>query len=70
MVIARVREMGVRKFKPIGQAQKFLSAHAAVYSLFNWFGLNIIVILGSVRLHSGVGQWLEFDPKTFRVQES
>ena len=31
----RVRERGMRKFKSIGQAQKFLSAHAAVYNLFN-----------------------------------
>ena len=27
--------MGMRKFKSVGQAQKFLSAHAAVYNLFN-----------------------------------
>jgi putative transposase len=31
----RVRERGMRKFKSIGQAQKFLTAHAAVYNLFN-----------------------------------
>jgi putative transposase len=31
----RVRERGMRKFKSVGQAQKFLSAHAAVYNLFN-----------------------------------
>ena len=31
----RVRERGMRKFKPIQQAQRFLGAHAAVYNLFN-----------------------------------
>jgi putative transposase len=32
---ARVRERGMRRFKSISQAQRFLSAHAAVYNLFN-----------------------------------
>ena len=31
----RVRERGMRKFKSIKQAQRFLNAHAAVYNLFN-----------------------------------
>ncbi len=31
----RVRERGMRKFKSIKQAQRFLSAHAEVYNLFN-----------------------------------
>jgi len=31
----RVREWGMRKFKSMEQAQRFLSAHAAVYNLFN-----------------------------------
>ena len=31
----RVRERGMRKFKSMRQAQRFLSAHAAVYNLFN-----------------------------------
>jgi putative transposase len=31
----RVRERGMRRFKSISQAQKFLSVHAAVYNLFN-----------------------------------
>jgi putative transposase len=31
----RVRERVMRKFKSVGQAQKFLGAHAAVYNLFN-----------------------------------
>jgi len=32
---ARVRERGMRRFSSPGQSQRFLSAHAAVYSLFN-----------------------------------
>ena len=31
----RVRERGMRKFKPVRQAQRFLGAHAAVSNLFN-----------------------------------
>lgn len=31
----RVRERGMRKFKSIHQAQRFLDTHAAVYNLFN-----------------------------------
>ncbi len=31
----RVKERGMRKFKSITQAQRFLSAHAEVYNLFN-----------------------------------
>jgi putative transposase len=31
----RVRERGMRKFKSMHQAQRFLGAHAAVYNLFN-----------------------------------
>jgi putative transposase len=31
----RVRERGMRRFKSIAQAQKFLTAQAAVYNLFN-----------------------------------
>ena len=31
----RVRERGMRRFKSVGQAQRFLGAHAAVYNLFN-----------------------------------
>lgn len=31
----RVRERGVRKFKSMEQAQRFLGAHAAVHNLFN-----------------------------------
>ena len=31
----RVRERGMRKFKSVEQAQRFLSTHAAVYNLFS-----------------------------------
>jgi|TARA_Y100000031_G_scaffold24667_1_gene26424 putative transposase len=31
----RVRERGMRRFKSMNQAQRFLNAHAAVYNLFN-----------------------------------
>ena len=31
----RVRERGMRRFKSLGQAQRFLNIHAAVYNLFN-----------------------------------
>ena len=31
----RVRERGIRKFKSVKQAQRFLNVHAAVYNLFN-----------------------------------
>ena len=31
----RIRERGMRKFKSVGQAQRFLGAHAAVSNLFN-----------------------------------
>ena len=31
----RVRERGMRKFESVKQGQRFLSVHAAVYSLFN-----------------------------------
>jgi putative transposase len=31
----RVRERGMRKFKSAGQAQRFVTAHAAVQNLFN-----------------------------------
>jgi putative transposase len=31
----RVRERGMRRFKSVGQAQRFVTAHAAVSNLFN-----------------------------------
>ncbi len=31
----RVRERGMRKFKSVGQAQRFVTTHAAVQNLFN-----------------------------------
>jgi putative transposase len=32
----RIRERGMRRFKSVRQAQRFLGAHAAVHNLFNW----------------------------------
>ena len=37
----RVRERGMRRFKSMWQAQRFLSVHAAVYNLFN-LGLHLV----------------------------
>jgi hypothetical protein len=37
----RVRERGMRKFKSVRHAQRFLGAHAAVYNLFN-FGRHLV----------------------------
>ena len=31
----RARERGMRRFKSVGQAQRFLGAHADVHNLFN-----------------------------------
>jgi transposase-like protein len=33
--MTRVRERGMRKFKTMNQAQRFVTFHAAVYNLFN-----------------------------------
>jgi putative transposase len=38
----RVRERGMRRFKSVPQAQRFLGAHAAVYNLFN-LGRHLIL---------------------------
>lgn len=37
----RVRERGMRKFKSMEQAQRFLNAHGAVYNLLN-FGRHLV----------------------------
>ena len=70
----RVRERGMRgtasrKFKSTGQAQRFLTAHAAVCNLFTlrvqailagtWYRQATIVISGSVRFQIGAGQLRE-----------
>ncbi len=34
-LLTRVRERGMRKFKSVRQAQRFVTAHAAVANLFN-----------------------------------
>ena len=33
--VTRVRERGMRKYKSVGQAQRFVTTHAAVQNLFN-----------------------------------
>jgi putative transposase len=76
----RARERGMcgpalRKFKSVRQAQRFLRAHAAVQNLFNiwagtWLALNMTVILGLVRLASGVGQLLEPTQGVFLISRS
>jgi putative transposase len=37
----RVRERGMRKFKSVRQAQRFVTAHAAIQNLFN-FGRHLV----------------------------
>ena len=37
----RVRERGMRRFKSMGQAQRLVTAHAAVSNLFD-FGRNLV----------------------------
>ena len=53
-------EPGMRKFKSVRQAQRFLKAHAAVSNLFTlvgiWLTPTIIEISGSVRSENGVGR--------------
>lgn len=39
----RVRERGVRRFKSMGQARRFVNAHAAVQNLFN-FGRHLVKV--------------------------
>ena len=63
----------MRKFKSVRQAQRFVTTHAAIQNLFNlgpWSGLNIIVISGSVRLVSGVGQLPELTQGIFLISKS
>ena len=59
----RVRERGMRKFKSVRQAQRFLCAYSAVSNLLNLgrhvVRVNIIVTLVSVRSMNGVARLLE-----------
>ena len=48
----RVRERGMRRFKSVGQAQRFLSAHAAVYNLFN-LGRHLVSACHYRKLRTG-----------------
>ena len=52
-----VRERGMRKFKSVGQAQRFPSAHAAVSNLFN-LGRHMVRAQHYRELRvSAVGEW-------------
>ena len=53
----RVRERGMRKFKSVGQAQRFLRTHAAVYNLFN-LGRHLVSASHYRNLRmSALGEW-------------
>ena len=55
----RVRERGMRRFKSISQAQRFLDVHAAVYNLFN-LGRHLVSAEQYRRLRKGAfGLWIE-----------
>jgi putative transposase len=55
----RVRERGMRRFKSVGQAQRFLGVHAAVYNLFN-LGRHLIRAEHYRNLREGAfGRWVE-----------
>ena len=53
----RVRERGMRKFKSVGQAQRFLGTHAAVSNLFN-LGRHLVHVehYRDLRM-SAFGEW-------------
>jgi len=57
----RVRERGMRKFKSVEQAQRFLDVHGAVYNLFNLgshlVSAKITSYFGCVLLRLGKRQW-------------
>jgi putative transposase len=53
----RVRERGMRRFKSIRQAQRFVTAHAAVANLFN-LGRHLIRARHYCDLRKGAfGEW-------------
>jgi putative transposase len=53
----RVRERGMRRFKSVGQAQRFLSTHAAVSNLFN-LGRHLVSAGHYRNLRAGAfGDW-------------
>ena len=57
--LTRVRERGMRRFKSLVQAQRFLSAHAAVYNLFN-LGRHLVKAEHYRNLRrSAFGRWAE-----------
>jgi putative transposase len=52
----RVRERGMRKFKSMAQAQRFLGAHAAVYNFFN-LGRHLVSAESYRYFRLGKRQW-------------
>ena len=53
----RVRERGMRKFKSVRQAQRFLGTHAAVYILYN-LGRHLVGVQHYRDLRiSAFGEW-------------
>ena len=53
----RVRERGMKRFKSMGQAQRFVTAHAAVQNLFN-FGRHLVRTQHYRNLRmSAFGEW-------------
>ncbi len=62
----RVRERGMRRFKSVKQAQRFLGVHAAVYNLFNP-GRHLVSAEHYRNLREGaLGQWAEVVVKVGR----
>ena len=54
----RVRERGMRRFKSMGQAQRFVTAHAAVQNLFN-LGRHLVRAQHFRDLRAGAfGEWI------------
>ena len=57
--VTRVRERGMRKFKSVRQAQRFLGPHAAVSNLFN-LGRHLVRAEHYRNLRvSAFGEWAE-----------
>ena len=55
----RIRERGMRRFKSISQAQRFLGVHAAIYNLFN-LGRHLISAGHYRKIREGAfGRWAE-----------
>ncbi len=59
----RVRERGMRRFKSIDQAQRFIGVHSTVYTnsiwVVTWFLRRFIDYFDCVLLHPGRVQWFK-----------